>query len=70
MVVCLELCGRDITKWPHQPMVVEPRDPFQRGQLDGLLCLPWATAVDHLGLVQAVDGFGQGVVIAVALRAD
>lgn len=36
VVVCLELCGRDIGKCPHQPMVVETRDPLQSGQLDSL----------------------------------
>ena len=69
MIVCLELSGRDIAKWPHQSMVVEPRDPFKRCQLDGLLGLPWATTVNHLGLVQAVDGLGQGIVVAVTLGA-
>ena len=53
-----------VTKWPHQPLMVEPRDPFQRGQLDGLLGLPWPTPMNDLSLVQAVDGLGQGVFIA------
>lgn len=37
-----------------------------RCQLDALLGLLLATAVGHPGLVQAVDGLGQRVVIAVA----
>lgn len=64
MVVCLELGGRDITKWHHQPMMVEPRDPFQRGKLDGLLGLQWSAPMIDFGLVQAVDGPGQGDSIA------
>ena len=40
------------------------------GQLDGFLGLPRRTAMDQLGLVQPVDGLGQGAVIAVALAAD
>ena len=34
--------------------MVEPVDPFERGQFDGLAGLP-GPAVDHLGLEQAVD---------------
>ncbi len=50
-------------------MVVEPRYPFERGELDCFLDFPWSPAVNQFGLVQAVDGLGQGVVIAVALAA-
>ena len=67
VIVCLELSRRDIAQRARQSMVFEPRDPFQGGQLDGLLALSRTSAVDHLGLVQAVDGLGQGVVIAVSL---
>ena len=49
--------------------MVEPADPFEGGQFDGFAGWP-APAVDHLGLVQAVDRLGQGVVVAVALAAD
>ena len=50
-------------------MVVEPRYPFERGELDCFLGFPWSPAVNQFGLVQAVDGLGQGVVAAVALAA-
>ena len=50
-------------------MVVEPRYPFERGELDCFLGFPGSPAVNQLGLVQAVDGLGQGVVAAVALAA-
>jgi len=40
-------------------MVVEPRDPLQRGEFDRLARLPRSAPVDDLGLVQPVDGQGQ-----------
>jgi hypothetical protein len=42
-------------------MVVEPRYPFERGELDCFLGFPGSPAVNQFGLVQAVDGLGQGV---------
>ena len=54
----------------HQSVVVEPSYPFQRGELYRLLGLPRPAPVDHLGLVEPVDGLGQRVVVAVALGAD
>lgn len=50
-------------------MVVEPGHPFQRSELDGLPGFPGCPAANQLGLVQTVDGLGQGVVIAVTLAA-
>src|SRR5664279_2570409 len=50
-------------------MVVEPSHPFQRGKLDCLLGLPRRAAMNQLGLVEPIDGLGQGVVVAVALAA-
>src|SRR3546814_13997877 len=46
-------------------MVIEPRNPFQRGQFDGCLGFPGATPMNQFSLVQAVDGFCQGIVVAV-----
>ena len=43
--------------------VVEPVHSFQGGELDGFQTAPWSAAPDHLGLVEAVDGLGQGVVM-------
>lgn len=68
MVADLELGRWDVAQRLHQSVVVEPGDPFQRCQLHRLLGLPRPASVDHLGLVQAVDGFGQSVVVTVALR--
>jgi hypothetical protein len=47
-----------------EALVVAPPDPFQRGELDLLNGAPRAAAADQLGLVQAVDGLGQGIVVA------
>jgi IS30 family transposase len=50
--------------------VVEPVDPFECRELDGLQRFPRSAPTDDLGLVKAVDGFGERVVIAVADSAD
>src|SRR6516165_5872349 len=44
----------------QEPSVIEPINPFQGGELDGLIAAPWPAPVDHLGLVETVDGFGEG----------
>jgi hypothetical protein len=43
--------------------VVEPVHPFQRGEFHGFRIAPGATPMDDLGLEEAVDGFGKGVLI-------
>jgi len=50
--------------------VVEPVDPFQRGELDSFERPPWSSPVDDFGLVKAIDRLGQSVVIAVANTPD
>src|SRR5664279_2832391 len=50
-------------------MVVEPSYPFQRRKLDCLFGLPRRAAMNQLGLVEPIDSFCQGVVVAVALGA-
>ena len=50
-------------------MVIEPGHPFQRCQLDGLACFPGA-AMNQFSLVQAVDRFSEGIIVAVAPTAD
>lgn len=51
-------------------MVVEPVDPVERGRLDVFASLSGWRSMDHLGLVQAVDSLGQGVVVGVPNAAD
>jgi len=46
--------------------VVEPVDPFQGGELEVVEASPGAFVADELGLVEADDRLGQGVVVAVA----
>jgi len=45
-------------------------DPCEGCQFDGFLSLPGRSVMDQLGLVTAIDGFDQGIVLAVALAAD
>lgn len=52
MVLVFELGRWLVAQGFHQPMVVEPRDPFQRRQFDRLLGLSRPAAVDHLCLVE------------------
>ena len=42
--------------------MVELVDPSERAHFNGAECAPGATTVDGLGLVEADDGLGQGVV--------
>ena len=50
--------------------MVEPVDILQGGVLHVVEAPPRATMADQLGLVQPVEGLGQGIVVAVAARAD
>ena len=64
VVVCLSFGRRNISDGLKQSMMIEPRDPFERCQLDGLLGFPGAASVNDFGLVKAVDGLGERVVVA------
>ena len=46
--------------------VVEPVHPFGGGDLEVVDALPWPSRLDQLGLVKAVDRFGECVVIGQA----
>ena len=70
MVVVFELGRRDIAERPHEPTVVEPIDPGERGALDVIHTAPWPVLANDLGLVEAIDRLGQGVVVGVADRSD
>jgi hypothetical protein len=50
--------------------MVEPVHPFEGGELDRLDAAPGTTPADHLGLEQADDGLGEGIIVAVADTAD
>ena len=64
------LGGRNIADGLEEAAVVEPIDPFEGGEFHCFGVAPGSAPVDHLGLEQAVDRLGQGVVIAVADAAD
>lgn len=70
VVALLSFSGRDVADWLEESPAVEPVDPFQRCELDGLEAAPWSTPMDHLGLVEAVDGFRESVVIGISDAAD
>ncbi|KDR27194.1 hypothetical protein BG60_18360 [Caballeronia zhejiangensis] len=69
IVVVLRFSWRNISARPKQPMMVVPMYPFERGELDFLQISP-RSSVHHLGLIQAVDRFGQSVVVGVADGSD
>lgn len=50
--------------------LVEPVDPFQGGELDRFEAPPWPAPMNDLGLVETVDRFCEGVVVAVADASD
>jgi hypothetical protein len=64
--VGLSLSWRDVSDRLEEAAIVEPVDPFQRRVFDGLEAAPGAAAMDDFCFEKSVDGFGQGVVIAVA----
>ena len=70
IVACFGFGGWNVADGFKQAPVVEPVHPFQGGELDGFQSAPWSAAPDHLGLVEAVDRLGQGVVIGIADAAD
>ena len=47
--------------------MVEPADPFQSDEFHRFEAPPWPAPMDDLGLVETVDRFGEGVVVAVAV---
>ena len=70
IIALLGLGRRDVADRLEEPSVVEPVDPFKRGQLDCFEVSPRPSSVDHLGFVEAVDRLGERVVVGVADAAD
>ena len=64
------LGGWDVSYGLEEPSVIEPVDPFEGGELDGLEVAPGSAPMDDLGLVEAVDRLGERVVVGIADAAD
>ena len=61
---------RDVSDRLEAAPVVEPVDPFEGCELDGLKTAPGSSAADHFRLEEADDALGEGVVIGVAHATD
>ena len=61
---------RDEADGLQKPAIVEPVHPLEGCELDGLEVAPRASSMDDLSLVEAVDRFGEGVVVKIADAAD
>ena len=70
IMVCLGFAGWDVADGIKQAAVIEPVHPFEGSLFHGLEAAPWAASADKFSLDEAVDRFGQCVVIAVAKTAD
>ena len=66
----LHLDRRDVAAVFVEAVVVEPGHPPGSGVFDPVDGPPGLAWFDQFGLVQAVDGFGECVVIGTADRAD
>ena len=64
IVVGFGLGGRDVPDGSEQAVIVEPVYPAQGRHFHRRSVWPCALAPDNLGLVEAVDRLGQGVVVA------
>jgi hypothetical protein len=64
-----ELDGRDVVESAVKPLVVEPGDPPERGQLDVVDAAPRTLLTDQLCLVERVDRLGQSVDAPMSRRA-
>ena len=62
--------GRDISDRLEEAPMVEPVDPFEGGELDRLEAAPRSTPMNEFGLVEAIDGLAECIVVGVADAAD
>ena len=60
----------DISDRLQESLRVVPMHPLEGGELDILETTPGPASTDHLGLVEADDGFSQSVIVGVASAAD
>jgi hypothetical protein len=67
IVACFGLGGRNSADGFEQAPAVESIHPFQHGEFDGFQASPRSVAPDRFGLVEAVDGLGEGIILPSAL---
>jgi hypothetical protein len=70
IVACLEFSGRHVANRFEQSPVVEPIDPPEGGEFDGLEMTPGAFQLNHFRLEEPDDRFSERVVVGVAAAAD
>ena len=70
VVAPLGFCRRYVADGLQDSSIVEPIDPFEGCELNGLKISPWPASVDHFGFVKAVDGFGESIVVGISDAAD
>ena len=70
MVSFFGLGGRNVSDGLQKAAVVEPIDPFERGELHGFEVAPWSSPMDDLGLVKTVDRFGESIVVTITNASD
>jgi hypothetical protein len=68
VVLGLELGGRDVAEGAVEPGAVEPVDPGEGRELDGVDVSPGSLAADDFGLEQAVDRLGEGVDASISVN--
>lgn len=61
---------RNVSDGLQKVAVVEPVDPFERGELHSFKASPRSAAMDDLGLVKTADRFGESIVVTVANASD
>jgi hypothetical protein len=69
-VLLLGFGWRDVSDGLQKPSMIEPIDPFQGCEFHRLEIPPWPAPMNDLGLVEAVDCFSEGVVVAVTNAAN
>ena len=62
--------GRDVSDGLQEPSLVERVDPFQCCELDGFEAALRPASMDDLSLIEAVDGFGESIVVGISDTAD
>lgn len=66
IVSCFGFGGWNVADRPEQAAVIEPVDPFERRQFDGLQIAPRTAFMNDFRLVQTVNRLGQRIVVRVA----